>query len=149
MKVNWFCRSHFKHKSFSYFYQLINFWNKKWFCKREKQRERERERLTLPTSPALFSEGTCCAILGQEPTSEKSEAEEAQKDGEKGKMGDRSRAGCSQQMGGQRRPLSRLSGVWMVDWKAGKLAGECANEHGCSLTFLNQTMFSLLFLLAE
>lgn len=50
----------------------------------------------------------------------------------------RSRAGCSQQMGGQRRPLSRLSEVWMVEWKAGRLVGECTNEHGCSLKFLTK-----------
>lgn len=68
-----------------------------------------------------------------------------QQDGEKGKMGGRSRAGCSRQMGGQRRPLSRLSEVWMADWKAGEPAGECTNERGCSLTFLATTMFSLLF----
>lgn len=79
----------------------------------------KKESSTLPTSPALFSARTCCAILGQGPANEKREAEEVQQDGEKGKMGGRSRAGCSQQMGGQRRPLSRLSEVWMVDWKAG------------------------------
>lgn len=102
------------------------------------RRERERESLTRPTSPALFSEGTCCAILGRGPASEKREAEEVQQDGEKGKMGGRSRAGCSRADGGQRRPLSRHSEVWMVDWKAGRLAGECTNDHGCSLTFLTK-----------
>lgn len=106
----------------------------------EKEKAGKKESLTLPTSPALFSEGTCCAILGQVPVSEKNEAEEAQQDAEKGKMGGRgrSRAGCSQQMGGQRRPLSSLSEVWMVEWKAGRLAGECTNEHGCFLTFLTK-----------
>lgn len=85
--------------------------------------------MTPPTSPALFSEGTCCAILGQVPVSEKSEAEEAQQDGEKGKMGGRgrsrgsSRAGCSQQMGGTKAPLvqplrgldGRVEG-WQAGW---------------------------------
>lgn len=79
--------------------------------------------MTLPTSPALFSEGTCCAILGQGPVSEKSEGEEVQQDGVEGKMGGRSRAGAGQgvasRWGGQRRPLSRLSEVRMVGWKAG------------------------------
>lgn len=81
--------------------------------------------MTLPTSPALFSERTCCAILGRGPASEKSQAEEAQQDGEKGKMGGRSRAGSSQQMGGQRHPLSRLSE--RSGWPTGRLASWLVN----------------------
>lgn len=54
---------------------------------RDKVESREGESLTLPTSPALFSEGTCCAILGRGPVSERREAEEVQQDGEKGRWG--------------------------------------------------------------
>lgn len=37
----------------------------------------------------------------------------------------------------------------MVDWKAGKPAGECTNEHGCSLTFLTKPCLASLSPLAE
>lgn len=86
---------------------------------KEERRERERECLTLPTSLALFSEGTCCAILGRGPTIEKREAEEVQQDGEKGKMGGRSRAGCSQQMGDKAAPCP---GTQRSGWSTERLA---------------------------
>lgn len=84
--------------------------------------------MTLPTSPALFSEGTCCAILGQVPVSEKSEAEEAQQDGEKGKMGAGAGAGAGQGVAsrwgdkGTPCPGSQRSG-----WSSGRLAGWLVN----------------------
>lgn len=37
----------------------------------------------------------------------------------------------------------------MVDWKAGKLAAECTNEHGCSLTFLTKPCLASFSPLAE
>jgi len=67
----------------------------------------------------LFSEGTCCAILGRG-----SEKTMVQQDGEKGKMGGRIRAGCSQKMRDKGTPCAGTQEVWTVDWKAGKLAGE-------------------------
>lgn len=85
-----------------------------------------KESLTLPTSPALFSEGTCCAILGQVPVSEKSEAEEAQQDGEKSKMGAGAGAGqgVATRWGDKGAPClgSQRSG-----WSSGRLADRLVN----------------------
>lgn len=65
-----------------------------------------------------------------------SEKMEVQQD-ERGVLkGSRSGVGSNPAHEGQRRPLSRHSEVWMVDWKAGKPAGKGTNGHGCSLTFL-------------
>lgn len=136
MNICWFWISHFKYKSFSWFlsanyFLWINLSNKRVILlESEKQRGREiqsgkkRESLTLPTSPALFSEGTCCAILGRGPESEKRQAEEVQQDGEKGKMGGRSRAGCSQQMGDKGAPCP---GTQRSGWSTGRLASWLVN----------------------
>lgn len=100
---------------------------------REKNSERERERysdkverreggsLTLPTSPALFSEGTCCAILGRGPASEKREAEEVQQDGEKGRWGAGAGQGVVNRWGTKAPLVQALRGldVRLEGWQAG------------------------------